>query len=320
MLRFVLARGASAVVVLLLKAFVIFGLIGLMPGDPVDLLMYANPDAKPEDVAHLRAMYGVDQSILARFADWLWAALHGDFGYSRALHRPVLEIVLPALGNTLLLTGTAFALATVIAVALGTVAAVRHGSWLDRVINLFAYAGISIPGFWLGLVFVYIFAVRLGWLPASGMPREGQTHPGWTYVVMPVATLVIGEVGGLARYTRSAILDVLGQDHVRTAHAKGLSGSRVVLRHVLRNGLIPIVTVVALGVGHLFSGALLIEVIFAWRGMGRLTYEAIMGNDYNLALICLLFTTMMILLGSLLADLAYAWLDPRIGIGGRPAR
>jgi peptide/nickel transport system permease protein len=137
---------------------------------------------------------------------------------------------------------------------------------------------------------------------------------------MPVATLVIGEVGGLARYTRSAILDVLGQDHVRTAQAKGLSGPRVVLRHVLRNGLIPIVTVVALGVGHLFSGALLIEVIFAWRGMGRLTYEAIMGNDYNLALICLLFTTMMILLGSLLADLAYAWLDPRIGIGGRPAR
>jgi peptide/nickel transport system permease protein len=301
------------------KAFVIFVLIGLMPGDPVDLLMNANPDARPEDVIRLRAIYGVDQPILQRFGDWLAAAAHGDFGYSRSLHRPVLDIVIPALGNTLLLTGTAFLISTLLAIALGTTAAVHRGSWLDRGINLFAYAGISIPSFWLGLVLIYIFAVRLGWLPASGMPDQGQA-PGWAYLVMPLATLVIVEVGGLARYARSAILDVLEQDYVRTAHAKGLSGMRVVLRHVLRNGLVPIVTVVALGIGHLFSGALLVEVIFAWRGMGRLTLEAIMGNDYNLALVCLLFTTMMIILGSMLADVAYAWLDPRIAFGGRRER
>lgn len=316
MLRFLLLRGASAAVVVLLKALVIFTLIGLMPGDPVDLLAHANPDAKPEDIAHLRALYGVDQPVLARFWHWLVAALHGDLGYSRTLHRGVMEIVLPALGNTLLLTFTAFALATLLAIALGTLAAVRRGSWVDVVINLFAYVGISVPGFWLGLVLVYIFAVNLAWLPASGMPRAGQPYPAWSYMVMPVLTLVIGEVGGLARYTRSAILDVLGADYVRTAHAKGLGELRVVLVHVLRNGLIPIVTVLALGIGHLFSGALLVEVIFAWRGMGRLTYEAIMGNDYNLALICLLFTTVMILLGSVLADLAYAWLDPRISVDG----
>jgi peptide/nickel transport system permease protein len=199
---------------------VIFVLIGLMPGDPVDLLMNANPDARPEDVIRLRAIYGVDQPILQRFGDWLAAAAHGDFGYSRSLHRPVLDIVIPALGNTLLLTGTAFLISTLLAIALGTTAAVHRGSWLDRGINLFAYAGISIPSFWLGLVLIYIFAVRLGWLPASGMPDQGQA-PGWAYLVMPLATLVIVEVGGLARYARSAILDVLEQDYVRTAHAKG---------------------------------------------------------------------------------------------------
>jgi peptide/nickel transport system permease protein len=232
----------------------------------------------------------------------------------------VLEIVLPALGNTILLTGTAFLLATVIAVTLGTVAGIRRGTLLDRAINLFAYAGISLPSFWLGLLLIYLFAVHLGWLPAGGMPRSGQAQPAWSYLVMPVLTLVIVEVGGLARYTRSAVLDVLGQDHVRTAHAKGLAPLRVALRHVLRNALIPVVTVIALGIGHLFSGALLVEVVFAYRGMGRLTLEAIMGNDYNLALVCLLFTTFMIVLGSLLADIAYAWLDPRISLESRGRR
>ncbi len=320
MLRFLIARGGGAVVVLLAKSFVIFLLIGLMPGDPVDLLMNANPDARPEDVEHLRAIYGVDQPVIERYARWLGSALHGDFGYSRGQHRPVLEIVLPALGNTILLTGTAFVLSTLIAVALGTVAGIRRGTPLDRAINLFAYAGISLPSFWLGLLLIYLFAVHLGWLPAGGMPRPGQAQPAWAYLVMPVLTLVIVEVGGLARYTRSAVLDVLGQDHVRTAHAKGLAPMRVALRHVLRNALVPVVTVIALGVGHLFSGALLVEVVFAYRGMGRLTLEAIMGNDYNLALVCLLFTTIMIVIGSMLADIAYAWLDPRIGLEGRTRR
>lgn len=320
MTRFLLGRGAGAAAVLLAKSFVIFALIGLMPGDPVDLLMTANPDATPSDIAHLRAMYGVDQPILERWGRWLAAAVHGDLGYSRLLHRPVLEVVLPALGNTLLLTGLAFVLSTTAAVLLGTLAAVRRGTWLDRGINLFAYAGISLPSFWLGLLFIYLFAVRLGVLPAGGMPRLEQPWPAWSYLVLPVTTLVIVEIGGLARFTRSAMLDVLGQDFIRTAHAKGLGPLRVVVRHVMRNGLIPVVTVVALAIGHLFSGALLIETMFAWRGMGRLTLEAIMGNDYNLALVCLLFTTIMIVLGNLLADLAYTWLDPRIALSGRRAR
>ena len=320
MTRFLLTRTAGALVVLLAKSFVIFALIGFMPGDPIDLLMAANPDATPQEALRLRAIYGVDQPLLERYAAWLAAALHGDFGFSRLQHRPVLDIVIPALGNTIILTSIAFLISTAAALALGTTAAVKRGTWLDRAINLFAYAGISVPGFWLGLLLIYVFAVTLGILPAGGMPRPGQPYPNWAYLILPVATLVIVEIGGLARYTRSAMLEVLGQDFIRTAHAKGLAPARIVLKHVMRNGLIPVVTIVALGIGHLFSGALLIETMFAWRGMGRLTLEAIMGNDYNLALVCLLFTTIMIVLGNTLADLAYAWLDPRIDLQGRRSK
>jgi len=214
--------------------------------------------------------------------------------------------------------GIAFAISTVLAIFLGTIAATHRGSWLDRAINLLAYTGISVPSFWLALVLIYIFAVRLGWLPAGGTPQPGDGLHIWTtHLILPVAALVIVEIGGLTRYTRAAMIEVLGQDYIRTARAKGITQNRMLLRHALRNGMIPVVTIIALGFGHLFSGALLIENIFAWRGMGRLILEAIMGNDYNLALVCLLFTTAMILLANILADLAYTWLDPRIALGGR---
>ena len=224
MTRFVLGRLGAAALVLALKSFVIFALIGLMPGDPVDLLTSANPEATPEDVAKLRAIYGVEQPIGARYLAWLGAALQGDLGFSRIQHRPVLEVVGPALANTLLLTGTAFVLSTLIALSLGTLAALRRGRWEERLINLLAYCGISLPGFWLGLLLIYVFAVKLGVLPAGGMPREGQPYPAWAYLLLPLATLVTVEIGGLTRYTRSAVLEVLGQDFVRTARGAWCCG------------------------------------------------------------------------------------------------
>ncbi len=318
MIRFLATRALGAGVTLLVKSFIIFSLIGLMPGDPLDLLIQANPEATPEDVAKLRAIYGVDQPIGERYWSWLTQALHGDFGYSRAQHRPVMEVILPALGNTLILMGLAFVISTIIAVFLGTVAATQKGRLLDRCINLLAYAGISVPSFWLALVLIYLFAVRLGWFPAGGMPQQGEGLHGWAVrLTLPLLALVMVEIGGLTRYARSAMLDVLGQDYIRTARAKGISTPRLLFRHALRNAMIPIATIIALGFGYLFSGALLIENMFAWRGMGRLILEAIMGNDYNLALVCLLFTTAMILVANILADLAYTWLDPRISLGGR---
>jgi len=318
MIRFLTTRLAGAAVTLLAKSFIIFALIGLMPGDPLDMLSQANPDATPEQIATLRQIYGVDQPIGARYWTWLQQALHGDFGFSRMQHRPVLEIITAALGNTLILMGIAFAISTVLAILLGTIAATHRGSWLDRAINLLAYTGISVPSFWLALVLIYIFAVRLGWLPAGGMPQTADGARGWAiHLILPVAALVMVEIGGLTRYARAAMIEVLGQDYIRTARAKGITQNRLLLRHALRNSMIPVITIIALGFGHLFSGALLIENIFAWRGMGRLILEAIMGNDYNLALVCLLFTTGMILFANILADLAYTWLDPRISLGCR---
>ena len=318
MMRFLATRSAGALITLLVKSFIIFALIGLMPGDPLDMLSQANPEATPEEISNLRHIYGVDQPLGARYWAWLVQAVQGDFGYSRMQHRPVMEIIIAGLGNTLVLMGIAFVISTIIAIFLGTIAATRRGSWMDRAINMLAYAGISVPSFWLALVLIYIFAVKLGWLPAGGMPHPGDGAQGWaSHLLLPVLALVMVEIGGLTRYARAAMIEVLGQDYIRTARAKGITNNRMLFRHALRNAMIPVITIIALGFGHLFSGALLIENMFAWRGMGRLILEAIMGNDYNLALVCLLFTTAMILVANILADLAYTWLDPRIALGGR---
>ena len=317
MTRFLLSRLIGALVVLVVKSFVIFALIGLMPGDPIDLLATANPDATAEDVTKLRQIYGVDQPITHRYLQWVHGVLEGDLGYSRITHRPVAEMVGPALQNTLILTATAFFISTCIALTLGTLAALHRGRWIERVINLTAFTGISVPGFWLGLLLIYTFAVKLGLLPAGGMPRDEGDYAPWQFLVLPLATLVLVEIGGLTRYMRSAILEVLNQDYIRTARAKGLGSSRILWAHALRNAMIPVITIIALGLGHLFSGATLIETIFGWRGMGRLIYEAIMGNDYNVALVCLMLTTALILLANVLADWAYTVLDPRIALEGR---
>ncbi len=188
----------------------------------------------------------------------------------------------------------------------------RRGGAVDRLVNLFAFAGISVPGFWLGLLLIYTFAVKLGVLPAGGTPSDDADYPSWSYFVLPLITLVCVETGALTRYTRAAMLEVLSQDYIRTAHAKGLGAARILWVHALRNAMVPILTIIALGFGHLFSGATLIETVFGWRGMGRLIYESILGNDYNLALVCLLMTTTLVLFANLLADIGYSLLDPRI--------
>jgi peptide/nickel transport system permease protein len=318
--QFILSRLLGALVVLAAKSFVIFALIGLMPGDPIDLMAAANPEATAEDVAKLRQIYGVDQPIVARYLNWVRALAGGDFGYSRITHRPVLDSVGPAVVNTLTLTVPAFIVSTLIALVLGTAAALRKGSWVERAVNLFAFAGISVPGFWLGLLLIYIFAVKLGVLPAGGMPRDDGGYAPLAYLALPLLTLIIVEIGGLTRYVRASMLDVMNQDYIRTARSKGLASRRVIWSHALRNAMIPLATIIALGFGHLVSGATLIETMFGWRGMGRLIYEAIMGNDFNLALTCLMLTTLMILVANLLADIAYSLLDPRIRLVEGPSR
>lgn len=318
MSRFVLSRLAQSALVLAIMSFVIYGLIGLMPGDPIDLMISSDPMMTPEDGARLRALYGLDQPITVRYWNWMSAALGGDLGYSRLYAQPVLSVIGPALGNTVQLLSLALAGSIGIAIPLGVLAASRPRSPFDYVVNLFAFAGISVPQFWLGLIFMLVFAVILGWLPAGGIAPDGAPlAEHLRYMILPAGTLMIASIGGHARYVRSAMLEVMRQDYIRTARAKGARRRRVIWLHALRNALIPFVTILALDFGFLFSGALITETVFAWPGMGKLIFDAVLGNDYNLALVSLLFATGLVLAANLLADLCYGWLDPRIVVGGR---
>ena len=314
MAHFLFHRLWQSALVLALMSFVVYSLIGLMPGDPVDLMITADPKITAEDAARLRALYGLDRPVIERYGNWLAAALSGDFGYSRLYARPVMEALVPAMGNTLVLLGLSFALALMIALPAGIAAAYRPYSRTDYAINMTAFAGLSVPPFWLALMLIIVFAVILGVLPAGGMGTigAGGIWDNARYLVLPVVALTIASIGGHTRYMRAAMIETLRQDYIRTARATGASEARVVFGHALRNALIPVVTIIALDFGALFSGALITETIFAWAGLGRVIYDAIMGNDFNLAVVALLLATVLTLIGNFLADVAYVWLDPRV--------
>ncbi|CAA7627987.1 ABC-type dipeptide/oligopeptide/nickel transport system [Candidatus Terasakiella magnetica] len=313
----VLSRLTQSLAVLLVMSFVIYGLMGLMPGDPIDLMIAGDPHLTAADAVRLKALYGLDRPWTERWLRWLAQVVQGELGYSRLYARPVADAMGPALVNTAVLMSGSLLLALAVALPLGIAAAIRPHSLLDGAVNLLAFASVSLPVFWLGLMLIGLFAVHLGWLPSGGMVTvtgEGGGSLGdrLAHAILPVSALGLAGIGQYARHMRAAMLAEAGHDYIRTAKAKGCSPGRVLLRHQLRNALLPITTIVALEVGGLFSGALITETVFAWPGMGRLIYEAVMGNDFNLALSGLLLATAMTLGGSILADLAYARLDPRV--------
>jgi peptide/nickel transport system permease protein len=314
MTAYVTHRLLQTLVVLLLMSVAVYGLIWLMPGDPIDLMVSANPDLTAADGARLRALYGLDRPFAERYLAWLQAALGGDLGYSRQYARPVLEIVGPRMANTLILVGLSFVASVSLAFPLGLIAARRPYSAADNAVNLFCFAGISIPPFWLALLLIMGFSV--GWLPAGGLPAAGGLGAEAAHLVLPVATLTLGSVAAYARFVRGETIAALRLDFVRTARAKGATPWRVLTRHALRNALIPVVTVIGLHFGTVFSGALITETMFAYPGMGKLIYDSIMGNDFNLALAGLLLVTLITLLSNLAADLLYVRLDPRVNYEG----
>jgi peptide/nickel transport system permease protein len=314
MIGFILTRAAQSAFVLLVMSFIIYVLLGLMPGDPIDLMIGADPNVTTADITRLKALQGLDQPLLDRYAAWLANALKGDFGYSRLFAKPVLEVLGPRLLNSLVLMAISLALALMVAIPAGIHAARRPGSWTDQAINLLCFAGVSVPPFWLALLLILLFAVSLGALPASGMQTigDGGLLDRVRYMILPTLTLSAAGIAGYTRHTRAAMIEVLREDYIRTARAKGLAERRVVWRHALRNALLPVVTIAALDFGSLFSGALITETMFSWLGMGKTIYDAVMGNDYNLALVGLLLATGVTLVANILADIVYAWLDPRI--------
>ena len=312
MTRHVASRLLQSAVVLLVMSFVVYGLMGLMPGDPIDLMIAGDPRLTGEDAIRLKALYGLDRPWTERWLLWLAQMAQGELGYSRLYARPVADAMAPALINTATLMLSSLGLSLAVALPLGIAASLRPGKMLDRLVNLLSFASVSVPVFWLGLMLIVVFAVLLGWLPAGGMEEVGGGER-LRHLILPVSALALAGIGQLARHMRAAMITEAGQDYIRTARAKGCGPARVILRHQLRNALLPITTIVALEIGGLFSGALITETVFAWPGMGRLIYEAVMGNDFNLALSGLLLATLMTLAGSILADIAYTRLDPRIG-------
>jgi peptide/nickel transport system permease protein len=304
----------QSLAVLAVMSFVVYGLMGLMPGDPIDLMIAGDPHLSAADAVRLKALYGLDRPWTERYLRWLAQVLQGELGYSRLYARPVLDALLPALGNSVLLMTASLAVALMVAIPLGILASLRPESLFDRCVNMTAFASVSLPTFWLGLMLIVLFAVHLGVLPASGIEDVGGGGliDRLRHMALPVATLALAGMGQYVRHMRAAMIGEAHHDYIRTARAKGCSPVRVVLVHQLRNALIPVTTILALEVGGLFSGALITETVFAWPGMGRLIYDAVMGNDFNLALAGLLLATAMTLLGSILADLAYAALDRRV--------
>ncbi|MBO6559591.1 MAG: ABC transporter permease [Nisaea sp.] len=319
MTAFLVRRLGQALLVLWLMSFVTYGLLVLMPGDPVDLMMAGDPNMTAADVVRLKALYGLDRPFLERYGAWLSAALQGDFGYSRLFAAPVTDVLAPRLLNSLLLMGLAFALAVAIALPASVLAARNPGSLADRAINLFCFAGISVPPFWLALLLILLFAVTLGLFPASGMATigDGGIADRAAHLVLPVLTLAAASIAQYTRHGRAAMVEVLREDYIRTARAKGAREGAVLWRHGFRNALIPLVTIMALDFGALFSGALITETMFAYLGMGKTIYDAVMGNDFNLALVGLLLATAVTLAANIAADIAYGLIDPRIRLTAR---
>lgn len=309
-------------------SIIIFLILAAAPGDPVDLLLFGNPNVKAEDVARLKRIYGLDQPLYVRYFKWVRAALRGDLGYSRTYKVPVLDLMWERIGNSLWLQIPAFVLAAAVAVPVGVYSATRQYSVMDYTATFFTFFGISIPAFWFAIMMIYIFAVWhpwaaipfLGWLkfPAGGFSTPG-VAPGVSmlvdrirYAILPTVVLSLLFMAAYTRYTRSSMLEVVRQDYVRTARAKGLREVVVINKHALRNALIPLATIMALSIPALFAGAPLTETVFGWPGVGRLLVEATLAGDFAVAQGIIMFLAALVIIFNLLADVSYALLDPRI--------
>ncbi len=320
MTAFITRRILQTLAVIAVLSYVCFYLMSLMPGDPVDMMVASNPRITTEDVARLKSLYGLDQPVYKRYGAWMSSLLTGDLGYSRTYRVPVQELMGPRLFNTFLLSALALTFSLMLAIPLGVISALKPGSKTDYFMNMFSFAGISIPSFWLAIVLIIIFAVKFPIFPAGGTQSIGADGDGfWAdfldrskYLVLPVLSLSIQQIGRFARFTRSAMLEAMRNDFIRTARAKGLPRSRVIWQHGFRNALIPLITILALSFSGLFSGAILTETVFAYQGVGKLVYDSIIGNDYNVAMISFVISVSMVLLMNLLADILYGFADPRI--------
>ncbi len=311
MASLILRRLASAVPILLIVSLISFGLMRLIPGDPAAAI--AGVSATPEQIEQIRQQLGLDQPLLGQLVSWYAGLLHGDLGHSLLLGEPVMQAALERLPVTIALSLYAMVLTIVIGLAGGIVAALRQNTWVDQFAMVFCMIGISLPSFWLGLLMILVFAVHLGWLPTGGYIAFSADPWGWFLTsTMPAISLALLQVGLLARITRSTMLEVLRQDYIRTARAKGLSGRMVVMKHALANAMIPISTVLGIIVSLLVSGSVVTETLFSIPGIGQLLTQAVLNRDYPMVQGGLLLVTFLLVLTNITVDLSYALLDPRV--------
>ena len=296
-----------------------FVVLQLAPGDVVDVLAGEAGAATPKSMAALRAQFGLDRPVLAQLGSYLWNLAHLDLGFSYRQNMPVLELIATRLPATLLLMGLALAIALALGTLLGTLSALKPGSWFDHAVSvgvLFAYA---MPTFWLGLMGLVLFAGKLGWLPAGGMFTVGLDQGAWAraldvahHAVLPALTLSTFYLAVYARLMRGSMIETLSADFIRTARAKGASEPRVLIAHALRNASVPLVTMLGYQVASLLSGAVLVESVFSWAGLGRLAFEAILARDFNLLLGILLLSSLLVTAINIAVDLVTGWVDPRV--------
>lgn len=303
MIKFILQRLLAALVTIWIATIAVTILIHLVPGDPVRI-MYGSFQTTPEDLEAIRQRLGLDQPIWRQYLMYLGRLLQADLGNSIVGDQPVLDILLTRFPATLALTLTSLFIAVTVGMSLGFVAAYKRGTWVDVGAMVLAIVGVSMPHFWLGLLLLFLFALQLQWLPVAGGD--------WRSLILPALTLGLANAAVLARLTRSAMIDILDQDFVRTARAKGLPKSIVLYRHALRSGLVPVVSMLGLQFAYLMGGAIVVENVFAWNGVGRLAIEAVFARDYPLIQGFILFFATIVALASVVIDVAYAFLDPRI--------
>jgi peptide/nickel transport system permease protein len=319
MSQLIIRRLAQMIPLLFGITFLTFALINLIPGSPIQRFEF-DPRARPQDIENIRRNLGLDKPWPVRYVYWVRDAVQGNLGYSLINAKPVTDRIVSRIPNTLILTGTSLLLALLISVPLGIYAAVKRNSWFDHVVNVGSTAVFAVPTFWLGLLMIIVFAVKFKEWGLPSMPASG-THDfrgggGFfdrvEHLIMPAVALALVQLASWTRYVRSSMLEVIRQDFVRTAEAKGLRDKSVLYVHAFRNAVLPLITLIGLTLPDLFGGAFFIEVIFAWNGLGRLTVDALNQRDYTLIMGVFTILAFLTLLGNLLADVLYAVFDPRI--------
>ncbi len=318
MVTYILRRFIQAILVVIIITFLIFLVIRLLPGDPI-LIYLSSQDLQTltiEQIEVAKAQFGLDKPLVMQYFNWIGDLLRGDLGMSIFYYQKVSGLIRERLPVTLILGVIAFIFSHIIGVIAGTISALRRGKWIDTIVTVIANIGITVPSFWMGILLIYFFGLKLDWFPRFGYISPVTDITDFLHhAVLPIICLAIFPIASVTRQTRSSILEVTRQDYIRTAWSKGLNEQAIIIKHMLKNGLIPVVTLSGIGLSYILGGSVLIETVFNIPGMGRLGVEAIQSQDYSIIQAIVLFTAVMVVLVNFLVDITYGWLDPRIRYG-----